>query len=306
MASTIVLVSDTHLSRARPFFQFNWEIFLQAMQADPPDLVLAGGDVALNAPSHPDDLVYAREQLDRLPCPWVMVPGNHDVGNNPPPPDSVDGRGETTISQELLDRYRSIIGPDFWTRDIDGWRLVGLDGLLCGSGLPAEAEQAAFLEAAISGAGARAVALCFHKPVFRDAIDETDIFQSVWYPGARSLIRPYLESGRVQLVLSGHTHEGRDETVGPTRHVWIPSLAFVTDMLGEWRPDLRGRRRVGWLRLQLGQDLGAAIELVREEPEELLTTDISGWMRSGSIRHYEAFTGHRRFPGLPDAGPAGH
>lgn len=301
MASTIVLVSDTHLSRARPFFQFNWEIFLEAMQADPPDLVLAGGDIALNAPSHPDDLLYAREQLDRLPCPWAMVPGNHDVGNNPPPPEAVDTRGEATISQVLLDRYRSVIGPDFWMRDVDGWRIVGLDSLLCGSGLPAEAEQAAFLDEAVTGAGARPVALLFHKPVFRDDIGETDIFQSVWYPRARGLIRPYLD-GRVRLVLSGHVHEGRDETAGPTRHVWMPSLAFVTDMLGEWRPEMRGRRRVGWLRLRLGEE----IELVRAEPDELLTTDISGWMRSGSIRHYETFTGHRRFPGLPDAVPADH
>src|SRR5262249_14247451 len=162
--------------------------FLQAMQADPPDLVLAGGDIALNAPSNPDDLAYAREQLDRLPCPWVMVPGNHDVGNNAPPPETADGRGETPSSHALLDRYRSIIGRDFWTGEIDGWRLVGLNGLLCGSGLPAEAEQAAFLEAAMAGAGARPVALCFHKPVFRDDIDETDVFQSVWYPRTRSLI----------------------------------------------------------------------------------------------------------------------
>ncbi|MBB3769432.1 3',5'-cyclic AMP phosphodiesterase CpdA [Angulomicrobium tetraedrale] len=296
MASTIVLVSDTHLSRARPFFQFNWEIFLQAVQANPPDLVLAGGDMALNAPSHPDDLAYAREQLDRLPCPWAMVPGNHDVGNNPPPPETVDTRGETTVSQALIDHYRATIGPDFWARDIDAWRIIGLDSLLCGSGLPAEAEQASFLESAMAEVGKRPVALCFHKPVFRDALGEADIFQGVWYPQARRLIRPHLDSGRVRLVLSGHTHEGRDETHGPTRHVWMPSLAFVTDMLGEWRPNLRGRRRVGWLRLKLGDE----IEIVREEPDELLTTDISGWMRSGSIRLYEAFTGHRRFPGLPN------
>lgn len=300
MASTIILVSDMHLSRARPFFQFNWEIFLQAMRADPPDLVLAGGDVALNAPSHPDDLAYAREQLDRLPCPWLMVPGNHDVGNNPPPPETIDTRGEITISQALLDHYRNVMGPDFWTRDIDGWRIIGLDGLLCGSGLPAEAEQAAFLKDAMAGAGARPVSLFFHKPVFRDDIGETDIFQSVWYPRARGLIRPYLASGHVRLVLSGHTHEGRDETVGPTRHVWIPSLAFVTDMQGEWRPDLRGRRRVGWLRMRLGLALAETIEIVRHEPDELLITDISGWMRCGGIRHYEAFTGRRRFPGMPD------
>ncbi|MCP3418660.1 metallophosphoesterase [Bradyrhizobium brasilense] len=298
MASTIILVSDPHLSRARPFFQFNWEIFLQAMQANPPDWVLMGGDAALNAASHPDDLVYAREQLDRLPCPWTMVPGNHDVGNNPLPPGTIDKRGETAISQVLLDRYRSIIGPDFWTRDIDGWRVIGLNSLLCGSGLPAEMEQTTFLEAAISGARARPVTLCFHKPVFRDTIDETDIFQSVWYPTARDLIRPYLDRGRVRLVLSGHAHEGRDETVGLTRHVWMPSVAYVTDMLGEWRPHLRGRRRVGWLRLRLGQGPGEETELVREEPEELLTTDLSNWVRSGSLRLYDAFTGHRPFPGL--------
>jgi 3',5'-cyclic AMP phosphodiesterase CpdA len=50
-----------------------------------PDVVVHVGDPCLDGTHHPEDLDFAREQLDRLPAPWVSIPGNHDIGDNPGP-----------------------------------------------------------------------------------------------------------------------------------------------------------------------------------------------------------------------------
>lgn len=300
MSTRIVVVSDLHLSEERPYFQFNWEIFLDHVAARAPDLVLAAGDLALNAPLVSDDLAFVRRQLDRLPCPWLAVPGNHDVGNNPPPRSVVDTRCEVTVSSAAVRRFREQIGPDYWVETLPGWRIVGLNGHLCGSGLVEEQEQAGFLARVMEEATGGRTALLFHKPLFNDAIDESAVHQSFWYPDDRALVAPHLAAGAVDLVVSGHIHESRDEEHGGVRHLWTPPLAFVTDMVGDWRPDFRGRRRVGWLQV----DLGNRVHVTVEEPDALLNIDITGWMRSGSIRNYETFTAERPFLGHPPDAPS--
>ena len=37
----IVQVSDIHLSPTHAWFQDNWDVFAEAMQADPPDFILS-------------------------------------------------------------------------------------------------------------------------------------------------------------------------------------------------------------------------------------------------------------------------
>ena len=67
----IGLLSDVHLSRARPWFHANWELLLAELARAPaPDMFIITGDCALDAPVREDDLVFAREQFDRLPAPW--------------------------------------------------------------------------------------------------------------------------------------------------------------------------------------------------------------------------------------------
>ena len=160
-AASIVLLSDIHLSRARPFFHANWELLLRDLGTRPaPDLFIVTGDLALDGPIRSDDLAFARTQLDRLPAPWHAIPGNHDIGSNRP-----DLRGEMVVDAARRAAWLEHLGPDWWSLDLPGWRLIGLDCLIAGSGLDAEATQAAFLDDAIAGAGGRQVALFYHKPL---------------------------------------------------------------------------------------------------------------------------------------------
>ncbi len=89
------------------------------------------------------------------------------------------------------------------------------------------------------------MALSFHKPVFNDALTETRIHQSVWYPTRASLIGGHLRSGQVKLVLTGHIHESRDETVGGVRYVGFRRSPSSPTWSATGVPHLRGRRRVG-------------------------------------------------------------
>ncbi len=58
--------------------------------------------------------------------------------------------------------------PDFWSHDLGGWRLIGLDSMLFGSGEPEEAAQLAWLEKTMAEAGGRRIAWFVHRPLFLD------------------------------------------------------------------------------------------------------------------------------------------
>jgi len=287
----ILLLSDIHLSRARPYFHANWELMLREIAAMPkPDLVIVTGDLALDGPSREDDLAFARAQLDRLPAPWHAIPGNHDVGGN-----ASDARGEHGVDDALRDAWLRHFAVDFWSFDIPGWRLIGLDSLICGSGMRGEAEQAAFLDNAIAGAETRRVAVFMHKPLCLQNVLETEVTTACWAPQTRELLQRHVREGRIQLVVSGHLHEARDRVVSGTRHLWLPGLAFVNDMACEWNPSRDGRRRVGFVTAVME----AAPVLTWHEPNALLNIDIGNWLRTGGIGLYKPLAGEDQpYPGL--------
>jgi 3',5'-cyclic AMP phosphodiesterase CpdA len=71
---TIAHISDLHFGRHDPAVT---EGLLADLAAQRPDLVAVSGDLTQRARRH--EFVAAREFLDRLPAPSLVVPGNHDV-----------------------------------------------------------------------------------------------------------------------------------------------------------------------------------------------------------------------------------
>src|SRR5262245_48455234 len=141
-AFKLIQISDIHLSARRPFFQHNFEALRDALASEDADCVVCSGDMTVDGAENPDELVFAAEQIKRLRREILLIPGNHDIGNSLP---DVRG-GETTISAARRAAYCAALGDDFWMRDIKSWRLVGLNTMLPGSGLPAEPEQDAMLD----------------------------------------------------------------------------------------------------------------------------------------------------------------
>jgi 3',5'-cyclic AMP phosphodiesterase CpdA len=279
----IGLLSDIHLSRARPWFHANWELLLRALAATPPpDLFIITGDCALDAPVREDDLAFAREQFDRLSAPWHALPGNHDIGACHP-----NGGGEMLVNEALLAAWGRHFGADHWVVDVPGWRLIALNSLTPGSGLAAEQAQSAFLDASIADAGARRIAILTHKPLCIHHVQETATSAACWRPETRELILRHSRAGRIDLIISGHLHEARDRIIAGARHLWLPGLAFVIDIAGEWQPAFGGRKRVGCVMAEFG----ATASFTNVEPPALLNTDIGNWLRGGGIGLYAPLAG---------------
>jgi 3',5'-cyclic AMP phosphodiesterase CpdA len=71
---TIVHLSDIHFGRVDPLLV---PPLIKAVNRSNPDLVAVSGDLTQRARSH--QFKEAREFLDALPRPQIVVPGNHDV-----------------------------------------------------------------------------------------------------------------------------------------------------------------------------------------------------------------------------------
>ena len=215
----VVQVSDTHLSGRRGYGVANFDALVAAINADPPDLVVATGDLALDDPDDADDRAFARARFDRLLVPWRAIPGNHDIGDDGPVP----WMGEP-VTEQRRDAWLGTWGADWWVEDVGEWLVVGLNALLMGSGLSAEEAQWAWLSAVVAGAGGRPVMVAIHKPM--SVVPSGG--QRALVPGGRRRLGAALAHARVRLVVSGHVHQYRLAAEGDAAVVWAPSTCFVS------------------------------------------------------------------------------
>jgi 3',5'-cyclic AMP phosphodiesterase CpdA len=264
----IVQVSDTHLSQSHAYFQDNWTAFLDCMAEERPDFVFVTGDMCMNGPKVPEDLRFARVQLDRLPVPWRAIPGNHDIGDTPP-----DTRLKGPITRSRRAAYRKAFGDDFWVQDLGDWRFIGLNAQLMDSGLPGETVQMEMVADALASAAARQCAILIHKPLYnKSATERGQSLQALW-PKSRKRLLALCEKHNVKLVASGHRHCYRSLRHGGTRLVWAPATSFIDTRKSN--EGLRLIRRVGYIRYTLD---GATVKHELIEPPLFVNNDMRNWM----------------------------
>jgi 3',5'-cyclic AMP phosphodiesterase CpdA len=215
----VVQISDTHLSPVKRHFGTNWAPVAEWIAGVRPDLVIHTGDVTVDGADEEEDLRYCAALLRGLGIPFLAVPGNHDVGDA--------GNPFQPVNAERLARWRRHFGDDRWVHDIEGWRLVGLDALLFGSGEPEEATQMAWLERTLAQADGRKIAWFLHRPLFLDTPGEPDAGYWSVQPAVRAQLMSLLRAHRVALVASGHVHRWHDNLHEGTRYVWGPSSGFL-------------------------------------------------------------------------------
>lgn len=215
----VAQISDTHLSRRRAYTTPAFDAVVARLNADPPDLVVNTGDIVLDDPDISDDHVFARECHDRIHAPVVVVPGNHDVGDSGPEPWQ-----DQWTTAERVSRFVDVWGADRWARDLDDWLLVGVNGLLFGSGLDAAAEQEEWLAGRLHDLGTRRLAVFTHKPPIIPAVTGTSASMS---EAATADLGRALGDAPVALVASGHLHVRGGVQHDMTSYVWAPSTALV-------------------------------------------------------------------------------
>ena len=146
----ITQITDTHLTRRLPKLTDNFNRVSEHIDATLPDLVINSGDLAFDAVTSRDDLVFAKALHDALPVPCRHLPGNHDIGDNPvqagPAPKQVASEAERQ-------NFISVIGEDRWRFEEAGWCFIGLNSLVLNTGLASEADQFDWLAAQFATAG---------------------------------------------------------------------------------------------------------------------------------------------------------
>lgn len=223
MTFRIAQISDTHLSDTKPFFVDNFVRVGEALRRSKPDLVINSGDMTLDGSACEGDLSAGRALHDALGLPVRFLPGNHDLGEAQDAP----GHHEPPIDAGRHARYLAHFGPDWWSLEVPGWHVLGLNALLLGSDLAAAIQQEAAISAATSGLGARRLALFLHKPLFDRSADEPEITGRFVNPASRRRLLDSLGTVTPALVACGHVHQYRARESAGTRHVWCTSTGFV-------------------------------------------------------------------------------
>jgi 3',5'-cyclic AMP phosphodiesterase CpdA len=220
----IAVVTDSHLAPATDALNANWRAVEGFIARAKVDLTIHLGDSTIDGADDPTQFQWVKQLSQQWPTPIRFVPGNHDIGDNPPKPgDAV----EQPLNDQRLANYRNVLGRDYWRVDAGDWLLIGLNAQLMGSGLAAEAEQWDWLFKVASQAGQRPVLLMLHKPLCRDDMAEDVASDNYITPPARARLQEAMAMMDLRAVLSGHRHQYRDHQVAGLRHIWVPSTAFI-------------------------------------------------------------------------------
>lgn len=249
-AFRLVQVADLHLGAGEEHHLDNWNQILAWTERERPDLVVVNGDLVMGDPDDAVDRAYARSQIERLPVPYRILPGNHDIGDN-----VISGKMPQRVNAARVASFRQHHGDDRWAFSSAGWGFIGLNSQLFGSaGLAEEAAQWDWLERSLAGLAGSPVALFLHKPLFldhpseADAADET-LRQSCLDRASRLRLLALAQAHGVKLVSCGHKHQTRTFSLDGIYHFWAPSTACVNGAPSalHW-----GTREVGFVEYRFG------------------------------------------------------
>jgi 3',5'-cyclic-AMP phosphodiesterase len=247
MTVRIAQISDLHASPEQPAFNANMGMLMEAVRDLRPDLLLNTGDLGLYGERDNGDIACALDAQKSVGVETHVLPGNHDVGEHPDIP------GKDWVDEPRLARWRRQVGPDFWTLDLPGWRLVGLNSLTVGTGMTGDAEQLDMLRKASRDRGGRSLALAMHKPLMDLAYDDPLVSNRFTTLRCRRLILDAIGENPADLVICGHMHQYREIAMGGSRHIWGPAASFI---IGDpWQPSY-GAKAVGYLEHRFHADGG--------------------------------------------------
>jgi len=244
--ATDIHVGSPRSFRFQPAWNANWQTAREQIIACEPDLLLVGGDLARDGSFHRWELAAVKADLDALPFPVHVVPGNMDTGNKHT---DVPGPRRDDVSLNLtspqLAQFRSVFGPSEWSLVHKGVRFTGLCDMLAGSGLPEEGAFWAWLEEQRAEPRAPQHVWLMHSPLFLHDLDEAnaDILDPAqyltWYFGIdephRSRLMEAFRATGATIVLSGHVHCRKAHVVDGIRFDIGASTAFHQEA-GRW-PD---------------------------------------------------------------------
>ena len=246
--------------RYNPSWIRNWYEAKEQIRKIKPDMVLVGGDLTRDGSIHRYELKEMKAELESLPCPFHVVPGNMDAGNKHTRR-SGRHRGadqcsdvELNVTSAQLQQFASVFGPLWWSTDHKGVRFSGFADVVVNSGLPEESAFWIWAETQKQRPPARHHVWITHYPLFVETLDEPDwrindpAHYHDWYfsidqPGRARLHRLF-KATQTTTVISGHVHCRRTMEAEGIHYEVSPATSF-----GQWAdrwPD--GDARLGFLK----------------------------------------------------------
>ena len=232
--------------RYNPSWIKNWEQARRQIVAINPDLVLVGGDITRDGSIHRYELEEMKGNLDGLPFPVHVVPGNMDTGNKHTHTNGLHRRPgqctdlELNVTSAQLQQFASVFGPLWWTFDHKDVRFSGFADMVVNSGLAEEAEFWKWAENEKKRPKAKQHIWIMHYAMFSNDIhernwniaDPDEYFD--WYfcidnPGRGRLLELFQATG-TDIVISGHIHCHRVSCGEGIRFEVAPATCF-----GQWR-----------------------------------------------------------------------
>lgn len=253
-------VNDSHMGtprsyRFRPAVNARWAAIKQQMAALPAEFLIHGGDLTRDGEIHEFEYLQAREDLETLPFPTFVIPGNMDVGNQHAHQNGRKRKWEDkglgwhdpdlNMTAQRLDLFASYFGPIHWTFCYRNVRFTGFFAAVAGSRLPHEARLWRMLERLPDLPPTKHHVAMMHYWPFIEHPDEPawdltnpDEYDN-WY---FSIAQPHrgrlwnlLKKAKVDLLFCGHVHTGRPpQEVDGIRIYRTPAAGNTAQLAERW------------------------------------------------------------------------
>lgn len=241
---TFAYATDIHVGSPRSFrfnpaWNDNWKTARRQIININPEFLLIGGDLTRDGSIHKWELEAIKADLDSLPFPYYVVPGNMDTGNKHT---KVTGARKNrndvalNITAEHVAQFESVFGSVWWTFDHKNLRISGFCDMLMGSGLPHEEKLWRWLEGRKKQPLAKHNIWMMHYALFIDDPTEPNFDirdpkqYNSWYFGInepyRSRIMDIFRAVGANRVITGHIHCRKDHYFDNIYFDLAPATSF--------------------------------------------------------------------------------
>lgn len=225
---TVNVKSEVGANDATEKLTVLYEEAIKRVAAMNPAFVVHLGDMADPVPTSDAQEASARmfhEVTKKLPMPYYVVPGNHDIGEKlhkalPYWDDRV------SITSETIAKYQKMHGPDHYNFEHAGCLFVVLNTLLVNSGFEEEEAQWTWLTQTLGDHKGKRIFVLTHYPLYLADRDEPDYYDNIEEPGRSRLIN-LLQKHGVEGYFAGHVHNFFYDYLDGLHHTVLPSASIL-------------------------------------------------------------------------------